>query len=55
MCIRDRDRAICKAAQTLIDIVEKNLPAIKQLINGHGIILKSILYPPYNNTVEIIP
>jgi len=49
------DRAICKAAQTLIDIVEKNLPAIKQLINGHGIILKSILYPPYNNTVEIIP
>jgi len=49
------DKAICKASKILIDLVRKNLLEIKQLIDKHGIPLDSILYPPYNNTVEIIP
>ena len=49
------DRAICKAAQVLIDLVEKNLQLIKELINEHGVLLDNVLYPTYNNTVEIIP
>lgn len=49
------DKAICSASRVLINLVETKIEQIKHLIDEHGIPIDKILYPPYNNTVEIIP
>lgn len=48
-------RAICDCSKYLIDIVKNRLKFIYEALRdgGHG--LDEVVYPKYNNTVEIIP
>lgn len=46
---------VCLATRHLIDRLKALLPEIERLVNQEIISWKDILYPPYNNTTEIIP
>jgi len=48
-------KEVCKATMGLIDSLLEALPTIKNYLKEGKITLKDILYPPYNNTVEVIP
>ena len=48
-------KAVCECAKHLIDLVENNLQAIKDAAEKGGYTVNDLLYPQYNNTVEIIP
>jgi hypothetical protein len=48
-------KEVCKATMGLIDSLLEALPTIKDYLKEGRITLKDILYPPFNNTVEVIP
>lgn len=47
-------QAICETSKTIINLLSKRLPRIKKLLN-ETIHPQHLLYPKYNNTVEIMP
>ncbi|MEM3156459.1 MAG: TIGR04084 family radical SAM/SPASM domain-containing protein [Nitrososphaerota archaeon] len=49
------DKAICSASRSLIDLVESRSQEIMRIIKEQRVSMDKILYPQYNNTVEIIP
>lgn len=46
---------ICEASKYIIDLVRWNLGEIERLARDGVVEWDSILYPPFNNTVEIMP
>lgn len=48
-------REICRASQALIDTVLQMASRVRELIARRVISEDDILYPPFNNTVEVIP
>jgi putative peptide-modifying radical SAM enzyme len=48
-------REVCEATKTLIKLVLASVPAIIESIDSGVISPEDLLYPPFNNTVEIIP
>ena len=51
----DGFREVCKATTGLINALLEVLPKIESSIEQGRVSMNDILYPPYNNTVEIIP
>ncbi|MCF8885154.1 MAG: TIGR04084 family radical SAM/SPASM domain-containing protein [Nitrososphaerota archaeon] len=47
--------AVCETSTYIIDLVYENIDKITKILERTGIQLSEILYPEYNNTVEIIP
>ena len=48
-------KAVCAASQFIIDLVGEALPEIMELVEKGLVNLQNLIYPPYNNTVEIMP
>ncbi len=48
-------RAICECSRYVISLVQENLWRIEEALTGSGYKLEDLVYPRYNNTVEIIP
>ncbi|MEM0377201.1 MAG: TIGR04084 family radical SAM/SPASM domain-containing protein [Thermofilum sp.] len=48
-------REVCRASQALIDIVLRMAPRVRELLSEGIISEEDIRYPPFNNTVEVIP
>ena len=48
-------KAICAASQFIIDLIGEALPEIMELVDEGVVSLQNLIYPPYNNTVEIMP
>ncbi|MEM3819345.1 MAG: TIGR04084 family radical SAM/SPASM domain-containing protein [Nitrososphaerota archaeon] len=48
-------KAVCECSKHLIDLVSENIEHIKDSASDGNLTLEDILYPDYNNTVEIIP
>jgi len=46
---------VCKSTKHLIDLLEDAIPVIDNIVLNGKISWNDILYPPYNNTTEIIP
>jgi len=48
-------KVICAASQFIIDLIGEALPEIMELVEKGAVSLQNLIYPPYNNTVEIMP
>ncbi|ABL77483.1 TIGR04084 family radical SAM/SPASM domain-containing protein [Thermofilum pendens] len=51
----DGFREVCVATQRFIDIVLSTLNEVKELLSAGVVSMSDIYYPPFNNTVEVIP
>ena len=47
--------AICACSRHIIELVKKNLERIEEAAKISGLRMDDLLYPKYNNTVEIMP
>ncbi|MEM2928397.1 MAG: TIGR04084 family radical SAM/SPASM domain-containing protein [Nitrososphaerota archaeon] len=48
-------KAICACSKYIIDLVKENLEKIKEASSKAGFTIEDLIYPKYNNTIEIIP
>lgn len=48
-------REICRASQALVDTVLSMAPRVRELLSKGIISEEDMRYPPFNNTVEVIP
>jgi len=48
-------RAICEVSKFIIDLILERMPVIERLLNKGVIAEEQLIYPKYNNTIEIMP
>ena len=48
-------RAICEVSKFIIDLILESMPIIERLLDRGIIAEEQLIYPKYNNTIEIMP